>query len=113
MPISNLRVEFQDQVKLLRRKVLGKVKTKTLQGKQLSGSLLVTLAQQYVNSINTGSVPNIQSAWTYICQNECQKAIEASLKHYQSCLQQLKMPCDDSVFQTKAKEARFSAKQLF
>ncbi len=43
--IKDLRAEFQEQVRILRRKVLGKVKAKTLQGKQLSGSVIVGLAQ--------------------------------------------------------------------
>jgi len=39
--------------------VLGKMKPKTLLGRQLTGSIIVNLAQQYVNSINNGAVPNI------------------------------------------------------
>ena len=58
-PITDLREEFQDQVKMLRKKVLGKMKPKMLQGRQLSGSMLVNLAKQYVEAINAGAVPNI------------------------------------------------------
>lgn len=90
----------------MRRKILGKVKIKMLQGKQLSGSILATLAHQYVTAINQGSVPNIQNAWTYICQNECQKALESSLKNYQTLLGQIKLPCDDLILQNKAYEAK-------
>ena len=43
--ISNLRVEFQEQVKVLRKKVLGKIKAKALKGKTLSGNMLVGLAE--------------------------------------------------------------------
>ena len=69
--VSELRSEFQEQVKTLRRKVLGKIKPKSLNGKTLTGDILMGLAKQYVESINKGAVPNIESAWTYICQNEC------------------------------------------
>jgi len=27
-------------------------------------------------------VPNIQNAWSYVCQNECNRAIEESVKCY-------------------------------
>lgn len=46
--------------------------------------MLAGLVQSYINSINSGIVPNIQSAWAYICQNECQKALEKSLKLFDS-----------------------------
>lgn len=75
-PIEELRPAFQDQVKQLRRKVLQRIKAKTVKGKDLTGRLLIGLARQYVNAINRGAVPNIESAWTYICLNECQKALE-------------------------------------
>ena len=47
----------------LRRKVINRVKPKMLNGKKLSGPMLATLAHSYVNSINNGAVPNIESAW--------------------------------------------------
>jgi len=50
-----------------------------LNGKKLNGSMMVTLAQSYVQSINNGVVPNIENAWNYICKSECGKAVEESL----------------------------------
>ena len=44
---------------MLRKKVLGNMKPKVLQGRQLSGSMIVNLAKQYVEAINAGAVPNI------------------------------------------------------
>jgi len=56
-----------DQVMTLRRKVLNRVKPKLMNGKRINGSMLAGLVQSYINSINSGIVPNIQSAWQYIC----------------------------------------------
>jgi len=42
--------------------------------KKLNGEMLYNLALSYVEAINKGAVPNIESAWSYICKNECQKA---------------------------------------
>lgn len=78
--LSELRTEFADQVMTLRRKVLNRVKPKLLNGKQLNGSMLAGLVESYVKAINSGVVPNIQNAWTYICQNECQKGLDTALK---------------------------------
>lgn len=61
--LSTLRSEFVDQVMTLRRKVLNRVKPKLMNGKRINGSMLAGLVQSYINSINSGIVPNIQSAW--------------------------------------------------
>jgi len=42
-----------------------------MHGKKLNGEMLFNLALNYVNCINKGVVPNIESAWSYICKNEC------------------------------------------
>jgi len=79
MQLSELRKEFVEQVISLRKKVIQRVKPKMLNGKALSGSMLLTLADSYVTAINHGAVPNIESAWTYLCKKESQKAMEVSL----------------------------------
>ncbi len=67
---------------LLRSKIFKKVRPKQLNGKQVTGEMLLELASAYVAAINEGSVPNIQSAWSYVCQNECNRAIEESIQTY-------------------------------
>lgn len=69
MELSELRAEFVDQVTQLRRKVLNRMKPKMLNGKVLTGEMLFGVIQSYVNAINKGAVPNIESAWSYICKN--------------------------------------------
>ena len=69
MELSELRAEFVDQVTQLRRKVLNRMKPKMLNGKILTGEMLFGVIQSYVNAINKGAVPNIESAWSYICKN--------------------------------------------
>ena len=58
----------------LRRKVMNRIKPKMMHGKKLNGEMLFNLALSYVEAINKGVVPNIETAWSYICKNECQKA---------------------------------------
>ena len=45
------------------------MKPKMLNGKILTGEMLYGVIQSYVNAINKGAVPNIESAWSYICKN--------------------------------------------
>ena len=79
MDLDELRADFVEQVMQLRRKVINRVKAKTLNGKKLTGTMLASLAESYVVSINNGAVPNIENAWSYICKSECHKAIDESL----------------------------------
>jgi hypothetical protein len=55
----------------LRRKVINRIKPKTINGKPLSGEMLYNLAASYVDAINNGAVPSIESSWSYICKNQC------------------------------------------
>ena len=82
MPDDHLRPEFIENVTSLRQKIFKKVKPKTLNNKQMTGEMLLELALAYTNSINDGSVPNIQNAWSYVCQNECNRAIQESIHIY-------------------------------
>lgn len=74
MPLDELRSEFVEQVMQLRRKVINRIKPKTMHDKKLNGEMLFNLAASYVEAINKGAVPNIESSWSYICKNECLKA---------------------------------------
>lgn len=47
---------------------------------KLTGSMIFDLVVSYTEAINKGAVPNIQNAWTYICQTENQKALNDSFK---------------------------------
>ena len=80
IPMEELRPEFVDQVMILRKKVLNRVKPKKINGKPLNGTMLWNLVSSYVESINQGAIPSIESSWVYICKNECQKAQDESFE---------------------------------
>lgn len=71
-----LRGDFVDQMKKLRRKVFKTIKPKVINGKALNGNMFVEIIKAYIQAINTGGVPNIENAWTYLCKQEGQKAME-------------------------------------
>lgn len=82
MSDNELRPEFVAQVNQLRQKIFKKVKPKVLNNKQVTGVMFLELACAYTRAINEGSVPNIQTAWSYVCQNECTRAIENAINWY-------------------------------
>ena len=64
---SQLRKEFVEQTKQFRKKILRKVKPKLLNNCIINGRMLVEMSKSYIKSINEGGLPNIESAWTYLC----------------------------------------------
>jgi hypothetical protein len=75
-PLEELRGEFVEQVQLLRKRVLFNVKPKAVNGHLVSGAEWIALVELYVNAINNGVVPSIQSAWTSICRQAANQALE-------------------------------------
>ena len=73
---DQLRPEFNTEIEYLRTKVFNKAKPKNLKGKDLSGPMLLELAQAYVDAINGGSIPVIESAWDYMQVSELQNAFK-------------------------------------
>jgi hypothetical protein len=80
LPMEELRPEFVEQITVLKKKVLNRVKAKKINGRTLNGTMLWNLMTSYVHSINKGAIPSIESSWVYICKNECQKAMDLSFE---------------------------------
>ena len=59
MADQELRPEFVEQMHLLRSKIFKRVRPKQLNGKTVTGEMLLELATAYTSAINEGSVPNI------------------------------------------------------
>ena len=71
----------------------------------------------YTDAINTGTLPNIQSAWSYVCQNECQRAVQDSVAAYdarlRAALQDAKALGDEQLIGRAHREARELAVAAF
>ena len=96
--------------------MINRVKPKVLNGKKLNGPMLATLAASYVESINKGAVPNIESAWQYICKSECGKAVEESIKMFEENLTEfvdVRIPMDEDELKAQFDEAKKESLQAF
>lgn len=60
-----------------------------LNGKTLNGSMLLELCKSYVNAINQGNVPCIESAWSYVLKYESEKLIKNLVKEYEQFVKEL------------------------
>ncbi len=83
MPPEKLRPEFLEQILSLRKKVLGRIKTKTIKSKALNGEMYLGIVKNLINCINSGRVPNIENTWTSMCKVESFKAFEEAEKIYE------------------------------
>jgi hypothetical protein len=65
LPYNQLRPEFRSQMETLQQKVHASAHSnpKRIAGAVVNGSAFVRLAQCYVEALNTGAMPTIQSAW--------------------------------------------------
>ena len=76
LPDEELRNEFIEQAKIFREKIMNIATPKTFHKKLLSGSMLIELIQNILDTINSGSIPIIENSWKYVIQNEAIKSTD-------------------------------------
>jgi len=116
IPIEDLRPEFVEQFMQLRRKVINRIKPKLMNGKKLSGDMLYNLAGSYVDAINRGAVPNIETAWSYICKSQCQRAQQEAQERFERALTEafeMRAPIFEEELQEIYREAKRNALEEF
>jgi hypothetical protein len=86
---DELRPEFLNGIWFLKDKIFTEISPKILNGSQVTGEVLVDLCSSYVDAINNGSVPSIESAWDYICQFECEKQIKSLIPKYKTFMSEI------------------------
>lgn len=87
MDYDELRPEFVQQAMSFRKKIISGVKSKTLQNQKLNGTLYCSMITSYVKAINEGAVPNIENAWSYMCEEQCNRAFEECFEIYGNAIQ--------------------------
>ena len=70
----------------MRGKVFKKARAKTLKGQFISGTMLVELANSYVQALNGGQVPTIESAWDSVQASELERGLKESITLYERLL---------------------------
>lgn len=108
-----LRPDFVTQMVALRKFVMRKAKLKLLNGKKVTGDMLGSLATAYVQAINTGSVPNIDNAWNYMCKSECERLTQASVSDLEATLTGFSFPEQSAALKEKYQLRREELIQKF
>lgn len=60
----------------LRKKVLHRLTPKKFKNQNLDGKMYLNIMRSYVRAINEGAVPNMENAWSYMCQEKCYNTLE-------------------------------------
>lgn len=69
-----------------------------------------------MTAINNGAVPNIESAWNYICKAECSKAIDECYGKFEDLIKDgvfNKIPLEEDELKDIYRDAKAQALQLF
>jgi hypothetical protein len=112
LPPEQLRPEFLEQIIELRKKVLNRVKVKTLNGKPLNGEMYLNLVKGLIGALNSGNVPNIENTWLSMCKVESYKAFEEAEQIYENYLKENLDNTDDPL-EDIHKEAKEQALEHF
>ena len=86
--MEKLRPEFLDQILNLKKKILGRVKVKSLNGKALNKEMYLNLIKNLIGALNSGNVPNIENTWMSMCRVESYKAFEEAELIYENYLKE-------------------------
>ena len=115
MDVTKLRKEFIEQVNYLRKVVLNSITPKKLNGQELSGEMFINLLGSYVNMINEGAVPIIQTAWTYMRQNQALLAKKRCIEDYSKKLKELenKFPMKEEYLKNILKKIKLDVTFIF
>lgn len=112
---KDIRPDFTDQLNKLRTKVFKKVKAKTLNGQMLNGPMVIELSMAYVEALNTGKIPTIESAWDYMCSEENQKALKSAINFINEETGKLSkaLPIDPTNLFKHREEVHFNSQEIF
>jgi len=66
---NQLRPEFINGIKEMKKLISNNICFKVCNNINIDGRMLLSLAQSYIDSLNKGGIPTLQTAWNYMCIN--------------------------------------------
>lgn len=79
---KDLRPEFVAQMHSIRQRILSIVMPKQLFGKVMDGRKVAHMVRCYTQTMNSGAVPDLRAAWSYVSEATCQTAMMAAMENY-------------------------------
>ena len=82
LPYEDLRQEFRKGVDILTNRVMKRPKLKMIGEKYMTGSMLLGVAIEYTESINSGSIPTIIDSFERVAHAEAQRYVDDLIENY-------------------------------
>ncbi len=82
IPFTQLKTNFRKEFLVLKEKVYYTSKPKVINRKRINGAILADLLIAFVDSINSGVIPNINTAWDNIIINDIDDYYNNSLRYF-------------------------------
>ena len=90
IPFNELKTNFRKEFLVLKEKVYQTSKPKVINRKRINGPILADLLIAFVDSINSGAIPNINTAWDNIILNDIEDFYNNSLKYFKQNISKCK-----------------------
>ena len=89
IPFNNLKSSFKIEFKKLKDKIYKEALPKKYNGKRLNGPGLACLIEEFVKTINSGKIPNINNSWDAIIEKDINTAYDKAITFYKSSTNKL------------------------
>lgn len=82
IPFDNLKPNFKLDYNILKNKIFKESKAKRFRGKALNGISLANLLTSFIDSMNSGLVPNITNTWDSIIKDEINSCYDSAISKF-------------------------------
>lgn len=89
IPYEKLKPTFKWEFKQLKDKIYKETVPKKINGKKLTGRILAQLIIEFVNTINSGSIPNINNSWDSVINKDIKDYYEKALIKFKTSTKKL------------------------
>ncbi|OQS06678.1 guanylate-binding protein [Thraustotheca clavata] len=83
---DDLRPEFVTQMQAIRTRLYELARPKLVLGQVVDGPKLLYLIKSYIETMNSGAVPDIKAAWEYVSDATCETAAKRALEEYHNVM---------------------------
>ncbi|CAN0913655.1 Guanylate-binding protein 7 [Linum grandiflorum] len=88
--LEQFQSEHQSQLAALTKFAYEKAMPKQVGGTVITGSILASIIECYVDALNIGATSTLSSLWQDVAESECRKAFQAAMRVYNSVFDQVK-----------------------
>ncbi len=91
IPFNNLKPGFKLEFKKLKDKIYKEALPKKYNGKKLTGPSLAKLIEEFVKTINSGKIPNINNTWDSVIEKDINDNFQKAINYYKEKINSIKI----------------------